>query len=76
MWRRRSNEAAFQWGTIGMTSLDEPRPNFHGTMMVDIITGRLLPQFPRRTTYIRVRPCPPPRRIPTKLRNYNPYVVA
>lgn len=54
MWRRRSNEAAFQWGTIGMTSLDEPRPNYHGTMMVDTITGRLLPQFPRRTTYMRM----------------------
>lgn len=54
VWRRRSNEAAFQWGTIGMTSLDEPRPNFHGTMMVDTVTGRLLPQFPRRTTYIRM----------------------
>ena len=54
MWRRRSNEAAFQWGTIGMTSLDEPRPNYHGTMMVVTITGRLLPQFPRRTTYMRV----------------------
>jgi len=54
LWRRRSNESAFQWGTISMTSLDEPRPNFHGTMMVDTITGRLLPQFPRKTTYIRV----------------------
>ncbi|KAE8743738.1 hypothetical protein FOCC_FOCC009649 [Frankliniella occidentalis] len=54
VWRRRSNESAFQWGTIGMTSLDEPRPNFHGTMMRDTVTGRLLPQFPRRTTSIRM----------------------
>lgn len=54
VWRRRSNEAAFQWGTIGMTSLDEPRPNYHGTMMVDTVTGRLLPQFPRQTTYMRM----------------------
>lgn len=50
LWRRRSNELAFQWGTIGMTSLDEPRANFHGHMGKDAVTGRIQPQYPRWKT--------------------------
>ncbi|KAB0797482.1 hypothetical protein PPYR_08475 [Photinus pyralis] len=50
LWRRRSNELAFQWGTIGMTSLDEPRGNFHGRMGKDAVTGRIQPQYPRWKT--------------------------
>lgn len=50
LWRRRSNELAFQWGTIGMTSLDEPRANFHGQMGIDAVTGRIQPQHPRWKT--------------------------
>lgn len=45
---------AFQWGTIGMTSLDEPRANFHGHMGVDAVSGRIQPQYPRWKTNVKV----------------------
>ncbi|XP_056630386.1 anoctamin-10 isoform X1 [Diorhabda sublineata] len=54
MWRRKSNELAYQWGTIGMTSMDEPRPNFRGAMGVDAITGKVRPQAPRYLTYVKM----------------------
>lgn len=53
-WKRRCNELAFSWGTIGMTSLDEPRPNYRGQMGYDAVTGRLQPQFPRWKTNVIV----------------------
>nr|CAD7571941.1 unnamed protein product [Timema californicum] len=52
-WKRKCSELAFTWGTIGMTGLDEPRPNYHGTMAIDTITGRYQPQFPKWKTYLR-----------------------
>lgn len=54
MWRRKSNELAFTWGTIGMSSLDEPRPNFHGQIAVDPVTGRKQPSYPRWKTNAKV----------------------
>ncbi|XP_044750603.1 anoctamin-10 isoform X2 [Coccinella septempunctata] len=53
-WRRKSNELAFKWGTIGMTSLDEPRANFQGVMEKDPITGKCTPQYPRYKTYVKM----------------------
>ncbi|XP_018321990.1 anoctamin-10 isoform X2 [Agrilus planipennis] len=54
MWRRKSNELAYKWGTIGMTSLGEPRANFRGQMGKDPITGKLCPQYPRYKTYLKM----------------------
>nr|XP_023025137.1 anoctamin-10-like [Leptinotarsa decemlineata] len=54
IWKRNSNELAFKWGTIGMTSMDEPRPNFRGTMGIDAITGKVKPQSPRYLTYTKM----------------------
>ncbi|KAJ8961004.1 hypothetical protein NQ318_020308 [Aromia moschata] len=54
VWKRKSNELAFKWGTIGMTSMDEPRPNFRGTMGIDAITGKIQPQSPRYMTYVKM----------------------
>lgn len=54
MWRRKSNELAFNWGTIMMTSLDEPRVNFQGKMGIDSITGKIQPQSPRWKTNLKV----------------------
>ena len=53
VWKRRSNELAFKWGTIGMTSLDDPRPNFRGNMGIDAVTGRMQPQYPRWKTNVK-----------------------
>uniref|UniRef100_A0AAR5PLA5 Anoctamin n=2 Tax=Dendroctonus ponderosae TaxID=77166 RepID=A0AAR5PLA5_DENPD len=54
VWKRKSNELAFKWGTIGMTSLDEPRPGFRGFMGVDAVTGKVCPQSPRFMTYVKM----------------------
>jgi len=54
MWKRKSSELAFQWGTIGMTSLDEPRCGFQGEMGLDDITGRYQPKYPRWKTNLKV----------------------
>ncbi|XP_069698153.1 anoctamin-10 isoform X2 [Periplaneta americana] len=54
VWKRKCSELAFTWGTIGMTSLDEPRPNYRGTMGIDKVTGRYQPQFPRWKTNARL----------------------
>lgn len=55
LWRMKCSELAFVWGTIGITSsLDEPRPNFHGVMGIDHVTGRLQPQSPRWKTQAKV----------------------
>ncbi|XP_014286688.1 anoctamin-10 isoform X2 [Halyomorpha halys] len=53
-WRRKCSELAYLWGTISMTSFDEPRPNFRGTMGIDAVTGKLLPQAPRFKTHIKM----------------------
>jgi len=54
LWRKKCSELAFIWGTIGMTSFDEPRPNFHGVMGIDQVTGKMLPQSPRWKTYFKM----------------------
>ncbi|XP_050306991.1 anoctamin-10 [Anthonomus grandis grandis] len=54
LWRRKSNELAYKWGTIGMTSMDEPRPGFKGVMGIDAVTGKVCPQSPRFMTYVKM----------------------
>lgn len=54
MWKRRSNELAYSWGTIKMTGLDEPRASFRGEMRIDHVTDLLQPQYPRWKTYVKV----------------------
>ncbi|XP_021939125.1 anoctamin-10 isoform X2 [Zootermopsis nevadensis] len=54
VWKRKCSELAFTWGTIGMTSLDEPRANYRGVMGIDEVTGRYQPQFPRWKTNARL----------------------
>ncbi|CAG2122451.1 unnamed protein product, partial [Medioppia subpectinata] len=41
-WKRKSNDLAFRWGTIGDVQLEGPRPTFRGkTMKTDPITKQL-----------------------------------
>ncbi|KAG8233937.1 hypothetical protein J437_LFUL005143, partial [Ladona fulva] len=54
LWKQKCSELAFAWGTIGMSSLDEPRPGFRGEPKEDPITGQLLPQYPRWKTYSKM----------------------
>lgn len=53
-WKRKCSALAFKWGSIGMTSLDEPRPSFQGVMELDSITGRYFPQYPRWKTNVKM----------------------
>ncbi|BET00034.1 Anoctamin [Nesidiocoris tenuis] len=53
-WRRKCSELAYIWGTITMTSFDEPRANFRGHMGIDAVTGKLLPQAPRFQTHMKM----------------------
>jgi hypothetical protein len=39
MWKRKSTELAYNWGTISMTNLDTPRIGYHGKIQKDAITG-------------------------------------
>lgn len=54
LWKRKCNELAFKWGTITMTSLDEPRANFRGKLGTDPVTGKVLPQSPRLLTNLKM----------------------
>lgn len=54
IWKRKSSELAFLWGTIGMTSLDEPRCEHRGVMGLDEATGRYQAQYPRWKTNLKV----------------------
>ncbi|XP_014666247.1 PREDICTED: anoctamin-10-like [Priapulus caudatus] len=45
-WKRRCNELAYGWGTIGMQTVEEPRAAFKGTMGVNPVTGRNEPTSP------------------------------
>ncbi|KAK6622610.1 hypothetical protein RUM43_008452 [Polyplax serrata] len=50
LWKRKSGELAFKWGTLGITVLEEPRSGYHGKMGIDEVTGRYQPQYPKWKT--------------------------
>jgi hypothetical protein len=53
-WKRKSNELAYQWGTIGDVLLEGPRPTFRGkSMQIDPITKHLTPIYPIYKTWLR-----------------------
>ncbi|XP_059485668.1 anoctamin-10 isoform X2 [Neocloeon triangulifer] len=55
LWKRHSNCLAYSWNTIKTTGLDdEPRANFRGLMGKDRVTGRLLPQYPRWKSFVKM----------------------
>ncbi|KAK1163449.1 anoctamin-10-like [Acipenser oxyrinchus oxyrinchus] len=47
LWKRRSAELAYGWGTLLLNStFEEPRPNYRGTMGHNPVTRRWEPYFP------------------------------
>ncbi|MGH0130772.1 UNVERIFIED_CONTAM: hypothetical protein FKN15_066301 [Acipenser sinensis] len=47
LWKRRSAELAYGWGTLLLNStFEEPRPNYRGTMGHNPVTKRWEPYFP------------------------------
>jgi len=53
-WKRKSNQLAFQWGTIGDVLMEGPRPTFRSKhMQIDPITKNLTPVYPIYKTWLR-----------------------
>lgn len=47
LWKRRSSSLSYRWGTMNLAErFAEPRPNFHGDLGVNPVTGRMEPLFP------------------------------
>lgn len=47
LWKRRSSSLSYRWGTMNLAErFAEPRPNFHGDLGVNPVTGRVEPLFP------------------------------
>ncbi|CAO1368109.1 unnamed protein product [Diamesa tonsa] len=54
VWKRKSSELAYKWGTISMTNLDIARPDYFGKLGKDPITGKMTPQYPMWKTMVQV----------------------
>ncbi|XP_062856918.1 anoctamin-10 isoform X2 [Trichomycterus rosablanca] len=55
LWKRRSSALSYQWGTLTLTErFMEPRPEFHGELGTNPVTGRLEPLFPDWKRQLRV----------------------
>ncbi|XP_066505745.1 anoctamin-10 [Hoplias malabaricus] len=55
LWKRRSASLSYHWGTIALTErFQEPRPDFHGELGVNPVTGRMEPLFPDWKRQMRV----------------------
>lgn len=46
-WKRNCSTLAYKWGTIHTEHFEEARPEYHGHLGVNKITGRLEPQYPK-----------------------------
>ncbi|XP_069028905.1 anoctamin-10 [Embiotoca jacksoni] len=47
LWKRRSSSLSYRWGTLHLADrFAEPRPDFHGDLGVNPVTGRVEPLFP------------------------------
>ncbi|CAM1154814.1 Uncharacterised protein g11419 [Pycnogonum litorale] len=56
IWKRNCSELAYNWGTIDLKeSYSEVRPDYHGVMTEDSVTGRYQPHYPAWKRYCKVR---------------------
>ena len=46
---------SYRWGTLNMEVFEEARPEYHGVMGVNKITGRLEPQYPKYKRALKVK---------------------
>lgn len=54
IWKRKSSGLAYQWGTVSMSHLDTPRPDYYGELKRDPITGKITPQYPMWKTMMQI----------------------
>ena len=50
LWKRKSNEHAFYFGTYGKLRHKKPRPAFRGEFGINPITGQVEVQYPVKKT--------------------------
>lgn len=46
-WKRNCSTLAYKWGMIGYHEFEEPRPQYHGTLGINKVTGHIEPQYPK-----------------------------
>lgn len=53
-WKRKCSEKAYRWGTLSLTNMEIPRPDYYGKLGKDPITGKMTPQYPTWKTMCQV----------------------
>ncbi|CAG6016069.1 unnamed protein product [Menidia menidia] len=55
LWKRCSASLAYRWGTLSKKkAFEEPRPGFHGTLGLNLVTGREEPLYPNAKRQLRI----------------------
>ncbi|KAG5674939.1 hypothetical protein PVAND_004883 [Polypedilum vanderplanki] len=54
VWKRKQSVMAYKWGTLSLTNVELPRPEYYGKIGRDPITGKMTPQYPLYKTQIQV----------------------
>lgn len=53
-WKRKCSKMAYSWGTLSLTNMEIPRPDYYGKLGKDPITGKMTPQYPMWKTMCQV----------------------
>lgn len=53
-WKRKCSKKAYTWGTLSLTNMEIPRPDYYGKLGKDPITGKMTPQYPVWKTMCQV----------------------
>lgn len=53
-WKRKCSKQAYSWGSLSLTNMEVPRPDYYGKLGKDPITGKMTPQYPMYRTLVQV----------------------
>lgn len=53
-WKRKCSQKAYAWGTLSLSNVEIPRPDYYGTLGKDPVTGKMTPQYPTWKTLCQV----------------------
>jgi len=54
VWKRKCSGLAYKWGTLSLTVLEIPRPDYYGKLARDPITNKMTPQYPMYKTWLQI----------------------
>lgn len=54
IWKRKCSKKAYSWGTLTLTNMEIPRPDYFGKLGKDPISGKMTPQYPVWKTMAQV----------------------